>query len=154
MKIEVLERLGELLEEPAHLLVWKKLAGFEVVAVEGDGWQDAFPLPMAVQAAAAEAELILDIRTAVRLELVEMPGDFWEELEEVEFGANLRISWLGRSGAKYLEVYEAVQKGVSEVGLSLQEDELLKVARWIREKAIFDHRSGDIMMEIFTKLGR
>ena len=154
MRIAELEQLGELLEERVHLLVWMKSDGFEVVAVRGDDWEDAFPLPTAVQAAAAAAEIILDLGMAARLEIEEMPGDFWDGLEAMEYGSNLEVSLLGRPGAKYLEVYRAVRSGGDHEAGTLSDEERMKVARWIRESSFFDHRSGDALMEILMKSGR
>jgi hypothetical protein len=67
------------------------------------------------------------------------------------------VSRLGQPGRKYLEVFRAVNTGpnfdrssFSDLGLS--ESDLLKVARWLRQQSIFDHRSGDLIMEILTQL--
>ena len=149
-----LAKMADGLERPFHLLVWEKPKGFEVVAVRGEEWEDAFPLPVEVQEAAAAMEMILDTTTAARLEIGAMPEDFWEELEEVEYGSSLRVSLLGRPGRKYLEVFEAVRKEESGEGLSLQDEEVMKVARWIREAGIFDFRSGEVLMEVLAGIGK
>lgn len=158
MKISELVAMAELLEEPAHLVVWKRATDFEVVAVADESFKDAFPLPLPVQAAAADAGLILDTSTAARIEIERMPDDFWEDLEAVDYGERLQVSLLGPSGAKYLEVFHAVRSSASdevvEPDLTLNEKELLRVARWLREEGIFDHREGDLMMEVLTRLGR
>ena len=157
MKIPELLRLAGQLEESSHLVVWEKGEGFEVVAIIAGSFQDAFPLPMEVQAAAAEIGMVLDTTTAARVEIEDMPGDFWEELDEVEYGSRLKISRLGRPGRKYLEIFHAVNSGQdfdqsSLADLKLTEAELLNVTRWLREKSLFDHRSGDLIMEILTQL--
>lgn len=157
MKIPDFSQLAKALENPVHLVVWVKATGFEVVALAGKRFQDAFPLPMTVQAAAAEIGIILDTSTAARLEIVSMPGDFWEGLEEVDCGERLKVSFLGRSGQKYLEIFHAVESGqeIDESSLdrlALTDGDLLKVARWMREKSLFDHRRGDLMMNILNQL--
>ncbi|MFT6864668.1 MAG: hypothetical protein ACJAVK_003236 [Akkermansiaceae bacterium] len=155
--IPELQKLAKELEEPAHLVVWKRGDRFEVVAVKGDDFEDAFPLPMNVQSAAAEAEMILDTTTAARLEIEQMPEDFWESLVEVCYGEFLQVSILGRAGQKYLQVYHAVKAGEGHdlaplEQLALTEGELLKVAKWIREHALFDHKKGAVIMEVLTRL--
>lgn len=152
-----LQKLGEQLEAPAHLVVWEAAGRFEVVAVEDGGFNDAFPLPLHVQSAAAEAGMILNTTTAARLEIEQLPEDFWEQLAETGYGDLLTVSVLGRSGCKYLEVFHAVSAGgnYDRTGLKemkLEEGELLKVVRWMREQKLFDHRSGDVMMEILTQI--
>jgi hypothetical protein len=158
MRIAELQELAERLEEPAHLVVWNSRHHFEVVAVAGVAFRDAFPLPLPVQAAAAEAGLILDTSTAARIEIERMPDDFWTDLRVVDYGPTLRISMLGRAGAKYLEVFHAVRAGAeNEVvlpDLTLDPGELLQVTRWLREEGIFDHRNGDLLMEVLTRLGQ
>ncbi len=151
------EKLAENLEEEAHLVVWEEKGRLEVVALRGEGFEDAFPLPIPVQAAAAEAEMILDTSTAARLEIEKIPEDFWEGLAEVNYGERLVVSILGRSGRKYLALYRAVREGEGyDFGeleaLELSEGELLKVSRWMREESLFDHQRGDVMMEILTRL--
>ena len=157
MKIPELQKLAGHLEEPAHLVVWQTTDRFEVVAVGDDGFKDAFPLPFHVQSAAAEAGMILNTTTAVRLEIERLPEDFWEQLEEADYSERLKVSLLGRPGRKYLEVFHAVSAGAeydltSLKKVRLNEVELAKVARWMREKKLFDHRSGDVMMEILTQI--
>lgn len=150
--IAELEKLAPLLEEPVHLLIWKRDHSFEVLAVREDDWVDAFPLPLEIQSAAAEVELILNTKTAACLEFGKIPVDFWEGLEEVEYGENLKVSLLGRSGRKYLEVFRGVSVGEIDEGLRLDSDELLKVTRWLREENLFGHRQGDQLMEILAQL--
>jgi len=157
MKIPELQQLAEVLQEPAHLVVWEAAGRIEIVALAGEIFEDAFPLPLEVQSAAAEAGMILDTTTAARLELEQLPDDFWEALREVDYGGGLRVSMLGRSGQKYLQVFRAVREGKSEdmtllEELALTEGELFKVARWMREQALFDHHNGDVMMKILTQL--
>ena len=157
MKLPALEKLGGKLEEPAHLVVWEDAGRIEVIAVAGESFQDAFPLPLHVQAAAAEAEMILDTTTAARLEIDKLPKDFWEGLEEIDYSETLRVSFLGRPGQKYLHLYRAVRKGDGEdlaplKALALTEVELLKVTQWMREQALFEHQSGDVLMKILTRL--
>lgn len=156
MKIAELQRLSEELEEAAHLVVWISGERFEVVAIAGEAYEDAFPLPLPVQAAAAEAGLILDTSTAARLEIERMPDDFWTDLTVIDYGAQLRVSLLGRAGTKYLEVFHAVRSGDEEdrelPDLALDAGELLLVTRWLREEGVFDHRNGDRMMEVLTRL--
>jgi len=86
-----------------------------------------------------------------------MPDDFWEEFDEVTYGKYLKVSRLGQPGRKYLEIFRAVKTGQnfdrSSFGdLKLSESDLLKVARWLRQQSIFDHRNGDLIMEILTQL--
>ncbi|MEN8865087.1 MAG: hypothetical protein ABF381_05865 [Akkermansiaceae bacterium] len=157
MKIPELSQLAEKLDEFSHLVVWEKSEGFEVVAIVRGDFQDAFPLPMNVQSAAAEVGMILDTTTAARLEIDGMPGDFWGELEDVDYGEYLKVSRLGLPGRKYLEIFHAVNFGSSFdrsslVGFDFTEAELLNIARWLREKSLFDHRRGDLLMEVLTQL--
>ena len=157
MRVPELAKLAEQLDEQFHLVVWQKTDGFEVVAIVADEFADAFPLPVGLQAAAAESGFLLDTTTAARLEIEDMPADFWEDLNESDYGKNLKVSTLGLSGRKYLEVFHAVKSGENSersvlAGLDLSEGDLLKVARWLREKSLFDHRSGDLIMKILTQL--
>jgi hypothetical protein len=150
--IGCLEKLAPFLDVPAHLLVWAREDAFEVVAVRRGEWMDAFPLPLEIQSAAAEAGLILDTRTAARLEFDKIPDDFWDEIEEVEYGKKLTVSVLGRPGRKYLEVYRGVSSGEITNDLRLYDGELLKVTRWLREQGLFDHRQGDQLMEVLAHM--
>ena len=150
--IAELEKLASVLEVAVHLLIWKRDDSFEVLALREDEWVDAFPLSLEIQSAAAKVEVILNTKTAACLELGKIPGDFWEGLEEVEYGENLKVSLLGRSGRKYLEVYRGVSLGEIDNGLCLDGDELLKVTRWLREENLFGHRQGDQLMEILAQL--
>jgi len=157
MKIPELLQLAEKLDEFSHLVVWEKSEGFEVLAVVVEGSQDAFPLPTGVQAAAAELGILLDTTTAARLKIEGMPAEFWEEIDEVDYGTNLKVSRLGLPGRKYLEIFQAVNSGAvfdrsSLVGFDFTEAELLNIARWLREESLFDHRRGDLLMEILTNL--
>ncbi len=154
MKIAGLEKLAGRLSDPAHLLVWWKGGEFEVVAVKDGEWLDAFPLPGSVQEAAAEAQMILDTTTAARLEIGKMPSDFWEELEEFQYGAHLCVTLLGRAGSKYLEVFQAVRTGASRATMTLRSEELLQVTRWLREEGLFDHRSGDTLMKVLAEFAK
>lgn len=154
MKIAGLEKLAGRLSEPAHLLVWWKGGEFEVVAVKDGKWLDAFPLPGPVQEAAADAQMILDTTTAARLEIEKMPSDFWEDLEECQYGAHLCVTLLGRAGRKYLEVFQAVRTASSEASMILRSDELLQVTRWFREEGLFDHRSGDVLMKVLAEFAK
>ena len=85
MKILELSQLAEKLDQFFHLVIWEKKDGFEVVAIVTEDFQDAFPLPMKVQAAAAEMGVFLDTTTAARLQIENMPDDFWEEFDEGGF---------------------------------------------------------------------
>ncbi len=157
MKILELSQLAEKLDQFFHLVIWEKKDGFEVVAIMAEQFQDAFPLPMEVQAAAAKIGMFLDTTTAARLQIENMPDDFWEEFDEVTYGKYLKVSRLGQPGRKYLEIFHVVNTGQnfersSFNDLGLSESDLLKVARWLREHSIFDHRSGDLIMEILTQL--
>lgn len=157
MKILELSRLAEKLDRFFHLVIWEKKDDFEVVAILAEDFQDAFPLPMEVQAAAAEIGVFLDTTTAARLQIEGMPDDFWEEFDEITYGKYLKVSRLGQPGRKYLEIFRAVNTGQnfdrSSFGdLELSESDLLKVARWLRQQSIFDHRNGDLIMEILTQL--
>jgi hypothetical protein len=157
MKIPELQQLAKRLEEPAHLVVWEASGRIEVVALGGETFEDAFPLPLTVQSAGAEAGMILDTTTAARLELSQLPDDFWDSLLEVNYGECLRVSMLGRAGKKYLHAYRAVREGASldqkELEeLALSEFELLQIARWMREQALFGHQSGEVIMDVFTRL--
>ena len=156
MRILALSQLGEKLDQFFHLVIWEKKDGFEVVAIVAEEFQDAFPLPMEVQAAAAANGMFLDTTTAAKLQIENMPADFWEDLDEVIYGEFLKVSRLGQSGRKYLEIFCAVNSGqnfdrssLNDLGLS--EADLLRVARWLREQSIFDHGSGDLIMEILTQ---
>ncbi len=158
------KKLAENLSERAHLIIWAEKDRIEVVAiVKGTITQaamelaDAFPLPSAVQVAAAEGEMILDTSTAARLDMSNLPEDCWDGLEEVNYGEHLVISTLGRAGRKYLALYRAVHEGKGDdlsalEGLELSEAELLKVSRWLREQSLFDHQRGDLLMEILMRL--
>lgn len=155
--IPELQKLAEKLEESVHLVVWNRGESFEVVAMKNDRFEDAFPLPMRVQSAAAEAEMILNTSTAARLEIEQMPEDFWESLTEISYGEFLEVSILGRSGQKYLQVFQAVNAGENHDGESLQqleltESELFKVAKWLRQQTLFDHHQGDVLMKVLTQL--
>lgn len=166
MSLSALECLGELLEEAAHLVVCDEDSSLvEVIAVkQGNELLDAFPLPMEVQGAAMEvAEKLsmkanwLDITTAGRLELKQLPEDFWEGVNERSIGGNLTVTFLGRAGRKYLHFYRAVrEEGKGDLGdlkrLALKPTELAQVTQWIRVEGLFDHRSGETIMEILTEL--
>ena len=157
MKILELSRLAEKLDRFFHLVIWEKKDDFEVVAILAEDFQDAFPLPMEVHAAAAEIGVFLDTTTAARIQIEGMPDDFWEEFDEVTYGKYLKVSRLGQPGRKYLEIFRAVKTGQnfdrSSFGdLKFSEPDLLKVARWLRQQSIFDHRNGDLIMEILTQL--
>ena len=157
MKLPEMQSLAGELEEDAHLVLWEEAGRLEVVALKDEVFVDAFPLPFHVQAAAAEAEMILDTTTAARLEIEKMPEDFWEGLEEFRYGDRLRVSMLGRSGKKYLSLYRAVCGGPEHdlkptEALELRADELFKVSLWMREESLFDHKSGDVIMKILNRL--
>ncbi len=167
MDCEQLKKMAENLEEEIHLVLWREGARLEVVALStgehGASFDDAFPLPLAVQAAAAEAEMILDTRTAARLEIANLPEDCWEGMEELRYGECLRVSMLGRAGRKYLALYRAVRESRDDAGgaggdvealrdLELSEAELLKMSRWLRAESLFNHQSGDVMMQVLTWL--
>ena len=135
MRILELSQLAEKLDQFFHLVIWEKKDGFEVVAIVAEEFQDAFPLPMEVQAAAAANGMFLDTTTAAKLQIENMPADFWEDLDEVIYGEFLKVSRLGQSGRKYLEIFRAVNSGqnfdrssLNDLGLS--EADLLRVARW------------------------
>ncbi|MGD1978610.1 MAG: hypothetical protein PVJ98_04395 [Akkermansiaceae bacterium] len=149
-----LEALASYVESPVHLLIWEKRRGFEVISVKEEEWTDAFPLPLEVQSAAAECGFILDTSTAARLDMAQMPGDFWEGMDEVAFGDHLIVSLLGRSGRKYLEVYRSITSGEMTSGLTLGSDELLLVTRWLKEQEIFDYRKGDDLMKVLSHFGK
>jgi len=166
MSVVALECLGDLLDETTHLVICDERSWcVEVVAVkQGDEILDAFPLPMEVQGAAIEvAQKLsmkaswLDVTTAGRLELTQLPDDFWEGVEERSLGENLTVTFLGRAGRKYLHFYRAVREGgkgdLSDLkGLELAPNELAQVTQWIRVEGLFDHRSGETMMEILAGL--
>ena len=98
MKILELSQLAEKLDQFFHLVIWEKKDGFEVVAIVTEDFQDAFPLPMKVQAAAAEMGVFLDTATAARLQIENMPDDFWEEFDEVTYGEYLKSVSVGSAG--------------------------------------------------------
>ena len=156
MKIPELEKLASALEEETHLVVWSEAGHMEVVAVKTERFEDAFPLPFHVQAAAAEGEMILDTTMAARIEVEKLPEDFWEGLEEVQYGENLRVSMVGRGGQKYLSLYRAVREGGEDLKvleeMELTEGELFRVSRWMREESLFDQASGDVLMKVLTQL--
>ena len=166
MSKSALESLGEVMEEEAHLVICDEESSIvEVIAVKDGGeLVDAFPLPMNVHGAAIEvAETMslspvwLDNTTAGRLELKQLPEDLFEGVVEKTFGGKLTVSFLGRAGRKYLHFYRAVRedgKGDLEdlKRLALKPGELAQVTQWVRVEGLFDHRSGDVIMEILGKL--
>mgnify|MGYP001417365563 CR=1 FL=1 len=93
MNFPALVCLGELLDEAAHLVICDEESSLvEVIAIkQGNELVDAFPLPVAVQGAAIEVAQKfsmepnwLDIMTAGRLELSQLPEDFWEGIFGVQ----------------------------------------------------------------------
>lgn len=166
MSATALESLGELLDEKTHLVICDEESSLvEVIAVkQGEEVIDAFPLPMEVQGAAVEvAEKLsleaswLDITTAGRLELEQLPGDFWDGVVDRSIGGSLTVTFLGRAGRKYLHFYRAVrEEGEGDLAdlkrLALKPTELAQITQWIRVQALFDHRSGETIMEILTEL--
>lgn len=167
MNFSALVCLGELLDEVAHLVICdEESALVEVIAMrKGNELLDAFPLPIEVQCAAVEVAQKfsmepnwLSIRTAGRLELDQLPEDFWEGAEERPVGENLTVTFLGRAGRKYLHFYRAVrEEGKGDLDdlkrLALKPPELAQVTQWIRVEGLFDHRSGETIMKILTELG-
>lgn len=143
-------RLAGRLDEEVHLAVCEFCqGGFEIVAVGSEaGWQDAFPLPVSVQAAAAEEGVLLENRMAARVELSQYPEDFWEDVSEHVYEGGLRTSVMGRSAQKYLRVYRAVSRGETAglVDLGLTQLELARVAKWLRDEKLFDRRNGAEVM--------
>ena len=166
MNFSALVCLGGLLDEAAHLVICDEESSLvEVIAMKrGNELLDAFPLPMEVQGAAVEVVQKfsmepnwLNIMTAGRLELDQLPEDFWEGVEERPVGENLTVTFLGRAGRKYLHFYRAVrEEGKGDLDdlnrLALKPPELAQVTQWIRVEGLFDHRSGETIMEILTEL--
>ena len=164
--MEALECLAELLEEEAHLVLCDEgSSSVEVVAVKkGRELCDAFPLPMEVQGAAIDvAEKMslsptwLDNTTAGRLELKQLPDEIWKDTREKSYGENLTVTFLGRAGQKYFHFYRAVrEEGKGELAdlkrLDLSPTDLAQVTQWIRVEGLFDHRSGEVIMEILAEL--
>ena len=150
MTHSVLSRIAETIEESVHLAVHELPdAGIEVVAIRVAGeWSDAFPLPFDIQSAAAEAGVHLDTSTVARVELSQFPEDFWKDETMVKLGEQLSVTFLGSSARKYLRVYRAVRMESLEHlgGESWAPMELAKVAKWLREERLFDHRSGPAIM--------
>jgi len=149
----ILSRIAEELEVPVHLAIHVLSdEGIEVVAIREAGeWCDAFPLPLDVQSAAAEAGVNLDTSTVARVELAQFPEDFWDDETEVRFGDELTVTFLGNAARKYLRVYRAVrtESVVHLGGENWTPAELVKVAKWLREERFFDHRSGPAIMAAF-----
>ena len=166
MSAKALECLSESLDEAAHLVICDEESSLvEVIAVkQGDEFLDAFPLPMEVQGAAIEvAQKLsieaswLDITTAGRLELAQLPGDFWNGVRERSIGENLTVTFLGRAGRKYLHFYRVVrEEGKGDLDglkrLALKPTELAQITQWIRVEGLFDHRNGETIMEILAEL--
>ncbi|MEJ6582209.1 MAG: hypothetical protein QNL33_13390 [Akkermansiaceae bacterium] len=146
----VFNQIAEELAELVHLAVHELQDGeLEVVAIREAGeWRDAFPLPFEVQSAAAEAGVNLDTSTVARVELTQFPADFWKDETEVKFGARLTVTFLGSSARKYLRVYRAVRtESVEHLGgEAWSPSDLAKVAKWLRDERLFDHRSGPAIM--------
>lgn len=147
-----LESIGAYLEEEMVLAICPfDDCRFEVVAMrKGQRWEDVFPLPFELQNAAGEAGVLLENRLAARLELEKFPNDFWDDEETVTYGRFLEVIVLGRSAQKYVRVFRAVSgellKSVSDFGFS--QLELTKVARWMRDSELFDHRDGTSVMSV------
>ncbi len=147
-----LKKIGQFLPEEMHLAICPfDVHRFEVIAVRNhQDWEDAFPLPLELQNACAEAEILLENRLASRLELGELPDDFWEEKHELRITRLLKVTLLGRSAQKYLRVY----RSVGEVDLHSIEDfgfsqhDLADVARWLREVNLFDYLVGEQVMKV------
>jgi hypothetical protein len=150
MSESVLQQVSEALEEPLHVAIHELVdGGIEVVAVRQESqWADAFPLPMELLSAAGEAGVLLDTSTVARVELAQFPDDFWDDLTESRFGEYLTITVLGRSARKYLAIYRAVRTETTDhlQAESWTEPELARVAKWLREEQLFDHRSGPAIM--------
>ncbi|YCM46002.1 hypothetical protein V2O64_08235 [Verrucomicrobiaceae bacterium 227] len=150
MSHAIFKRISEELSEAIHLAIHELSdGGLEVVAIrEGGRWSDAFPLSGELQSAAAAAEMILDTSTVARVELRQFPEDFWEGEVEVQFGDCLTVTFLGSSARKYLRVYRAVRtESVEHLGgENWAPVELAKVAKWLRDERLFDHRSGPAIM--------
>ena len=153
-----LKKIGQFLPEEMHLAICPfDVHRFEVIAVRNhQDWEDAFPLPLDLQNACAEAEILLENRLASRLELSELPDDFWEEKHELRITRFLKVTLLGRSAQKYLRVY----RSVGEVDLHFIEDfgfsqrDLADVARWLREANLFDYLVGDQVMKVLGDAAR
>ena len=150
MSESILQKVSETLAEPLHVAIHElDGGGIEVVAVrQENGWVDAFPLPMELLSAAGEAGILLDTSTVARVELARFPVDFWDDLTERCFGGNLTITVLGRSARKYLAIYRAVRTETTDhlQAESWTGPELARVAKWLREEQLFDHRSGPAIM--------
>lgn len=154
MSAEILLQIGEALQVPLHLAVHELPGGeIEIVAIRTEsGWSDAFPLPLDLQSAAAEVEIILDTSTVARLELRQFPGEFWDDQVTLKVENSLTVTLLGRSAQKYLRVYRAIRTENIEI-ISNHEwtpVELARVAKWLRVERLFDHRSGAIIMAALT----
>lgn len=154
MNHSILSRIAQALEVPVHLALHELAKeGMEVVAIREEGeWRDAFPLPLEVQSAAAEVGVYLDTSTVARVELTQFPEDFWNDETEVKFGDELTVTFLGSAARKYLRVYRAVRtESVEHLGgENWTPAELAKVAKWLREERLFDHRSGPALMAILS----
>lgn len=152
--------LAQKLKEKVHLVLWKDEKSAEIIALRAQGegvWEEAFPLPLFLQAAAAELEVVLSTKMAARLDIKTVPEDFWDDLEEARYGEHLVTFTLGRAGRKYLALYRAVHEGGNydfEIleNLNLSVGELLKISHWLRKESFFDHRCGDVLMEVLTRL--
>ena len=99
MKILELSRLAEKLDRFFHLVIWEKKDDFEVVAILAEDFQDAFPLPMEVQAAAAEIGVFLDTTTAARIQIEVCPMIFGRNSTRLLTGSISKcLGWVSREG--------------------------------------------------------
>ncbi len=151
-------KIAATLESPVHLAVCDdEVEQIEVIAIREDSeWQDAFPLPIDLQSAAADAEMILDTTSAVRINPSQLPADFWDSSKIKSYGDNLTLTVLARAGRKYLHFFRAVREEQKDPAslraLALSQAELSQLSLWIREHAFFNHQKGDYIMRLLLIL--
>ncbi|MDE0861562.1 MAG: hypothetical protein OSA93_15470 [Akkermansiaceae bacterium] len=165
-----LSQLGAALEQaevPRLRLIVAEMAGsFDVIALEENGdVAEAFPLPSALQEgifSIAETEQLSPTWMHASFSMVVTPKQLPDDLQEGQsthhFGEKLEVQLLGRSGLKYLAIFEAVHRQ-NESALNLLKDlqlsalELLKITQWLRTERILENRHGDRLTEVITSLG-
>jgi hypothetical protein len=164
-----LSQLGAALEKskasPLRLIVAEMAGSFDVIAIEENGnIAEGFPLPSDLQEgifSIAEAEQLSPTWMHASFSMIVTPGQLPDDLQEDQsthhFGEKLEIRLLGRSGLKYLAIFEAVHRQ-NESALSLLKDlqlsalELLKITQWLRTERILENRHGDRLTEVITSL--
>ena len=165
-----LELLGESLAEESRMPFWLVVGGGSALLAQRLGtrqtkdvdvialreWEgnvvQAYPLPLALKRAAGlvAEELRLDpnwLNGAASLhapDFRQLPSDFWEELQTRDYGANLKVSFIGRQGLLLLKFAAALnrdQRRDIEDLLQLNPDppEVEKVVRWLLRNQYESH---------------